>query len=466
MALSGPRSGMTSVAMPFAHKRYATNTTGPWSVKDWRFVVSRGLAKVRRRERPAKMRNPAGSQNPAVCIFSLHYPPEPTGNAPYSGALAAGLAAAGHQVIAHVGFPHYPEWKIYDGYAGWQKVERLKGVEVQRRRHYVPQPPRGVRRLVSELSFGLRLISARWGSPQVVIALSPPLFSTALAVVRLRLTPRRPRLIIWVQDIYSLGMAETGEGGEFAQRITRWVERHTLRAADQIVVIHQQFADFATRELKVPASKVVVVRNWTHLPPSDAVERTAAKIELGWPSDVTLAVHTGNMGAKQGLENIVAAARVADQRSAPVHFILVGEGSERQRLEESAVGISRLEFVDPLDERTFRLALGAADVLLVNEKPGVSAMAMPSKLTSYFDAGRPIVAATAPGGITASEITAAGAGRIVPAGNAPALLDAVLALRDAPGVAAQYGMNGRRHRKAFLNEEQAMSAWQRILREI
>jgi glycosyltransferase involved in cell wall biosynthesis len=395
----------------------------------------------------------------------LHYPPEPTGNAPYSGALAAGLAAAGNSVTVHAAHPHYPEWKIYDGHGGWRKVEQRQGVELHRRLHYVPRPPRGIRRLISEISFGIRLVFARWGSPGVVIALSPPLFSAALAAARLRLTPHRPKLLVWVQDIYSLGLAETGQGGAFVQRVTRWVERQTLGSADRVIVIHERFADFVTKDLGIPSSKVVVLRNWTHLPPSAAVDAAAAKTTLGWPGSATLAVHTGNMGAKPGLENIVDAARLADERNAPVHFILVGNGSERDALKEHALGVSRLTFVDPLGDNDFRLALGAADVLLVNEKPGVSAMAMPSKLTSYFDAGRPVVAATDPGGITGSEMAVAQAGVVVPAGDAAALLDAVLAMRENPEVAAQYGANGRRHRETHLDEGQAIGEWQRLIAE-
>lgn len=405
----------------------------------------------------------AHGRAPDICILSLHYPPEPTGNAPYSGGLAAGLAAAGRRVTVHAAHPHYPEWKIYDGHGGWTRVEELQGVQVRRRLHYVPRPPRGIRRLVSELSFGLRLMFSRWESPGVVIALSPPLFSTALAVVRLRLMRQRPPLLVWVQDIYSLGMAETGEGGDFVQRITRWVERQTLGAADRVIVIHERFAEYVASDIGIDASKIVVLRNWTHLPPSAAVDPPTAKAKLGWPDSVTLAVHTGNMGAKQGLHNIVDAARLADERNSPVHFILVGEGSEKAALEAHGAGISRLTFVDPLDDQDFRLALGAADVLLVNEKPGVSAMAMPSKLTSYFDAGRPVVAATDRGGITASEIAAAQAGVIVPAGDPAALLNAVLMLRGDPEAAAKYGANGRRHREINLGVGQAMDNWQRLI---
>jgi len=401
-----------------------------------------------------------------VCILGMNFPPEPTGIAPYAGALAAGLAASGHEVTAHVAHPHYPAWRIYPGYGGWRRVDNSDGVRVLRLRHYVPRPPRGVRRLLSEISLGVRLFLGRWGSPQAVIAISPPLFATALVVARIRLSPRPPRLIVWVQDLYSLGVAETGEGGELVHRITKWVEKWTLSAADKVVVIHSRFADFVTSEFGIAPSHLEVVRNWTHLPPSAEIDQTAARTALGWPNNAFLAVHTGNMGIKQGLENVVDAARIADQQGLAVHFILVGEGGERGRLEDYAQGISRLTFVDPLSDDDYRLALGAADVLLVNEKAGVSAMAMPSKLTAYFDAGRAVVAATDLEGITASEVRMADAGVVVSAGDPTELLRAVIAVRNDPEAAARFAANGRRHRQDVLDERIAMKRWNGLVEKM
>ncbi len=401
-----------------------------------------------------------------VSILSLNYPPEPTGIAPYTGALAVGLTKLGHHVTAHVAHPHYPEWTMREGYGQWTRVDDLDNVKVMRRLHYVPRSPRGIRRLASELSFGVRLVAARWARPQVIIAVSPSLFCTAMAALRLRVTASRPPLIVWVQDIYTLGLSETAEGNRLVRAITRWVESRTLRAADRVVVIHQSFANFVTQELGVAGSRVVVVRNWTHLAKSEQTDALVAKAALGWPENVTLAVHTGNMGVKQGLENIVDAARAADERDTPVHFMLVGEGGERRWLEERARGISRLTFVDPLGDEEYRLALAAADVLVVNEKPGVSAMAVPSKLTSYFGAGRPVVAAADLCGITASEIAAASAGVIVPAGNPDALLNAVLKVIADPEAAAQLGRNGRCYRDSVLDQDAAIERWANIIDDI
>lgn len=396
---------------------------------------------------------------PRISVLSLNYPPESTGIAPYAGGLAAGLSGAGYHTEVYVAHPHYPEWKVREGYGQWARVDNIDGVRVHRKLHYVPRSPRGVRRLLSELTFGARLVFSRWNRPQVVIAVSPSLFATALALLRGHLSRPKPRMIVWVQDIYTLGMTEIGEGSGVVRAITRWVESHTLRAADRIVVIHQRFADFVTRELGVASSQVVTIRNWTHLPESDPIDAAAARAEFGWPNNVALAVHTGSMGAKQDLGNVVNAARIADERGASVHFLLVGNGGEKNELVERARGIARITFVDHLGDEEYRLALAAADVLLVNEKPGVATMAVPSKLTSYFDAGRPVVAATDPAGITASEIAAADAGVIVRAGDPSALLDAVLAVHADAEAAARFGLNGKRYRAAVLDEQVAIEQW-------
>ena len=397
--------------------------------------------------------------SPDVVIFGLNYPPEPTGIAPYTGALAAGLAESGYEVRAYVAHPHYPEWEIREGYGAWRSAEQRNGVEVHRLLHYVPSNPRGIRRLLSELSFGLRLALCRIGHPRIVIAVSPSLFSTALLLVRLRLTPRRPRVAVWVQDIYTLGMSEIGEGGGFARRVTQWLESRTLRAADLVVVIHERFKEFVTQELGVSAGKVAVVRNWTHLPAWAPVERAVARAKLGWPQEKTLAVHTGNMGAKQGLATVVNAARHAQEIGAPVQFLLVGDGGERQELEKAALGVTHVTFIDPLDADDYRLALAAADVLLVNEKPGVASMAVPSKLTSYFAAGRPVVAATDPTGIAAAEITAAQAGVVVPAGDPEALLQAIIDLSHDDSAATRFGLNGKSYRESVLDQSAAIRRW-------
>ena len=135
-----------------------------------------------------------------------------------------------------------------------------------------------------------------------------------------------------------------------------------------------------------------------------------------------MVLHAGNMGFKQGLENVVAAAALADKTGSSVKFVLVGNGNQRSDLEIRSTGVNAVEFIDSVGESEFPDVLGAADVLLVNERPGVAHMSVPSKLTSYFKSGKPILAAVDEQGYAASEIASAGAGVCVPPGRPELLL--------------------------------------------
>jgi len=83
-------------------------------------------------------------------------------------------------------------------------------------------------------------------------------------------------------------------------------------------------------------------------------------------------LHAGNMGAKQGLENVVEAARLADQRGSPITFVLMGAGNQRSRLTALARGIRSIQFLEPLPDGEFETAVATADVLVLNERPQVA----------------------------------------------------------------------------------------------
>jgi colanic acid biosynthesis glycosyl transferase WcaI len=391
-----------------------------------------------------------------ITILGINYSPEPTGNAPYTASLAQGLVAAGHSVRVITGYPHYPEWQLKDGYSGWAHDELIEGVSVKRRRHFIPSAPSAVHRMHMELSFGLRLVFAQWGKPDVVLVVSPALFSSALALLRIRLSRRRPAVGLWVQDLYSLGVVETGTGSKKLGGLMGKIESLILRSADGVVVIHDRFREYIVNSLGVPLEATKVIRNWTHLPPSPTSGNEQIRAKLGWTTDDVVVLHAGNMGKKQGLENVVEAARLAQERNSRVKFVLMGDGNQRKRLEECAEGITRIQFVAPLPADMFQQALAAADILLVNELPGVKDMAVPSKLTSYFNAGVPVIAATDSGSVTAMEISASRGGLRVDAAAPEALLEAAEELGLDPAGAASFGTNALRFRNEVLSETAAV----------
>lgn len=399
-----------------------------------------------------------------ITIIGLNYAPERSGIAPYTTNLAKNLAAAGHSVSVVTGYPHYPEWKCQQGYGGWQKTEFIDGVKIERLRHYIPEKPTGLRRILMELTFGLRVVAARWDCPDVLILVSPALISTGLAAIRAWPSRRKTPCLMWVQDLYSAGVVETSMATGPLARLAVRLEAAILGRADGIIAIHERFRTYIADTLDVPRRKIRVIRNWTHLPPAPATGQQELREKLGWRDDETIVLHAGNMGRKQGLENVVAAARMAQASDSTVRFVLMGDGNQRAALELAAEGIRNISFIDSLPDAEFQTALTAADVLLVNELPGVREMSVPSKLTSYFNAGVPVLAATDPGSVTAQEVSSAAAGVRVDADNPAALVKAAEMLGSDRNLCLELGTNGLRFRQQMLSEATAMTRYEDFIR--
>ncbi|WP_193598115.1 glycosyltransferase family 4 protein [Microbacterium sp. YJN-G] len=393
----------------------------------------------------------------AVLFVGINYAPEPTGISPYTTGMAEGLARRGHRVRVLTSYPHYPWWQVPEEHAGLPRDADINGVAVRRLRHYIPRRPDNLRRALFELSFGIRALFNRWGRPGVVVVVSPALLASRLVTARARL--QRIPVITWVQDIYTLGISEASDGA--GSRVIRRIERNLADCAARVVVIHERFRRMLVEDVGTTAP-VDVVRNWSHVPEVSDARRVETRRGLGWADDEIVVLHAGAMGAKQGLENVVHAAREATRRSSKVRFVLLGDGNQREHL-ESLGGDPRLQFVDPLPDEQFLATLAAADVLLANERPGLTEMSVPSKLTTYFATGLPVIAAVDASSTTHDEILAAGAGPVVPAGDPVALVDAIEALADDPSAAAAYGATGRAYRAEHLTADAALDAFERTI---
>lgn len=395
----------------------------------------------------------------SILVFGAHYAPEVSGNAPYTSGLAEGLRSRGHDVTVVTQFPHYPEWKCRSDGA-WSRDEVRRGVRVRRLRSYVPSVPSMVRRILYEVAFGVRASLVRWPRVDTVLLVSPTLLSCALILARLRVTRRAVPACVWVQDVYSSGVKEAG-GSSAASRCLGWIERRVLRSADGVVVIHERFRALVVDQMGVSAARVRTIRNWSHIAPrSESLHRARVREGLGWAPDETVLLHAGNMGAKQALEHVIAAARYAEDRDLPLRFVLAGDGSQRRLLERDAAGLTRFEIRPAFSSEEFPSVLDAADVLLVHERPGLLESAVPSKLTTYFRAGRPVIAAVEGAGITAEEVHRSGGGVVIEAGSPEKLINAAVGLRDDPARSVTLGVAGRRYAEDALTPSSALDAFE------
>jgi colanic acid biosynthesis glycosyl transferase WcaI len=157
---------------------------------------------------------------------------------------------------------------------------------------------------------------------------------------------------------------------------------------------------------------------------------------LGIPQTAFVALYSGNLGEKQGIDGLVDVARCFSDDS---EFILVicGDGVGRERLAASSAGLGNIKLL-PLQPLTvFNAFLNMADVHLLPQKAEVADFVMPSKLPAMLASGRPVIAGAKPHTQLACEVE--GCGVVVPPGDSAAMVGAVRRLMDNPQERAQLG---------------------------
>lgn len=366
----------------------------------------------------------------SIIIVGLHYKPETSGNAPYTAAMAEAIAAAGADVHVVTGIPHYPQWEVTDPRylkgQGQYWNESDGKIRITRCRHHVPREPDLVGRARLEASFFRRAsVVLRRASPSAVIAVTPTLSALGAAVAHTRSLP----VGALVQDLTGHAASESGSAGNRVSSLIGSGEYALLRRCDRVGVIADRFGD-VLMENGVQPNRIATLSNFSHI---QAVHLSpqAARSRLGWPVSRFTVVHTGNMGRKQGLDTLVAAARLSDERGDGIDFVLVGDGNQRRALQVLGADLPNLRFVPPLKTDDYPYALAAADILLLCEAPGVQEMSLPSKLTSYTASCRPIIASVQSGGITEEEVRRFRVALITDAGDPRDLLAGVYQLRDS-----------------------------------
>ena len=378
-----------------------------------------------------------------VLIIGINYRPELTGIGPYTTGLAEHLAMRGDQVTVIAGLPHYPDWRLAKGTPRTLvREETIAGVRVIRAAHFVPSRQDAVRRGLYEATFGATALMDRCSAtrPQAIIGIIPSLSGGVLA----RLMGRRygaPYGLVF-QDLMGPAAKQSGMiGGAIVSRATSAAERWACADARAIGVVSTSFEPYL-RSIGVPSDRIMHVPNWSR-PIQAELPAETVRARFGWNRGEQIALHAGNIGLKQGLEQVIEAARLADERGDPVRFVFSGDGNQAAAIRAAADGLGNVQFLGVQSDGMHASLLAAADVLLLSERPTQIDMSLPSKLTAYHAAGRPVIAAVPPGGASSAEVARSASGIVVPAGAPEALLDALSRLRDDPALARHLAQQDR-----------------------
>lgn len=382
-----------------------------------------------------------------VMVIGINYAPDLIGVAKYNTELCESLVAEGHEVRVVTAPPYYPDWKVPPGYRStWYDHHRLNDVEITRAPIYVPSRPSGAKRLLHHGSFLLSaaipaLWSARRWRPDIVFAVAPSLLSAPIAGLAARMTGATSWL--HVQDLevdaaFELGLLRKDTA---THKLMLAVERWILGLFDCISTISPQMMRCLEQKGIAP-EKLLEFRNWidtSAIVPGSNQTRFRSELRLK-PTDI-VALYSGAMSNKQGLELIIEAAAATGKSHPSVHYVLCGNGPVKPTLVEMANGLSNVHFLDLQPQERVSELLNTADIHLLPQKTQISDLVLPSKLAGMLASGRPAVAMAAPGTGIALEMN--GAGLVIPPGDAQALATAVLALAGDEPMRARLGAVAR-----------------------
>ncbi len=396
-----------------------------------------------------------------IALFGINYEPEIAGIAPYTGGLARHLVSEGHQVSVVTGVPHYPQWRRLPNALSKQDIQ---GLSVRRINHYVPKNPRAIGRAVYELSWFLAAapFSLRRDSDAAIGVV--PSLSGAILASMLATYAHIPLGLIY-HDLIGSAAKESGYigGGAFA-RASRFLEVAAARRASSVAIVAEGFRAYFEAGGVLPA-RIVRVRNWASSSAPSAT-RNEARRQLGWRPDEFICLHAGNMGQKQGLDNLIASFALI--RGGQIRLVLAGDGNDRQRLQRLAGELKNctVQFLGVQAPGAYEATLSAADLLLLSQRASVRDMALPSKLSSYLASGRPILAAISENSEAARELLASGGGVIVEPERPERLANAILAMASNEDWANGFGAKGKVFAERELSRVMALQGYGPFLRNL
>jgi colanic acid biosynthesis glycosyl transferase WcaI len=329
-----------------------------------------------------------------ISLVSLNYSPELTGIGKYNGEMCPWFSQRGDDVRVLCAPPYYPEWQVHKGYSGGRySVTEQDGIHVTRCPLYVPQTPSTLKRLLHLASFAisssLALFKDIFRRPEVVIVVEPTLFVVPSVLLFCKVTGAKS--VLHIQDYEVDAMFGLGMGGKLSGLLSRFafgVEHWLMSKFDAVSTISLSMMDKA-REKGVSDDQLIFFPNWSDTDfVSPAVDGSALRHSWGVKESEKVVLYAGNIGAKQGLELVIEAAKRYISRT-DVKFFVVGAGAyvkQLQALTDDA-GLTNIEFKPLQAWEDVPAMLSMADVHLVIQRKGAADAVLPSKLTNILSAG-------------------------------------------------------------------------------
>lgn len=333
-----------------------------------------------------------------ILLLGYNFFPEPTGIGKYNTEMMQWLAKNGYDCTVLTTYPYYPYWQVqppYDKNKLRYSTEQLpvgatSSLLVHRVPMYVPATPSGLKRILLDVSFSItafgRLLHLFVNKKFDYVLVVAPSFQFGLLGIMCKKI-WGAKLIYHIQDMQIEAARDLKliKSTKVINTLFK-TEKYIFNNADYISSISDGMVSRITQKAQ---KKVVLFPNWadtTLIYPLP--DKGSLKQEFGFGESDKIALYSGAIGEKQGLEAILLAAKALEAQPA-LRFVICGSGPYEKNLRAQAVAmqLQNITFLPLQPLERLNALLNMADVHLVIQKANASDLVMPSKLTNILAVG-------------------------------------------------------------------------------
>lgn len=344
--------------------------------------------------------------------------------------------------------------------------EDIAGVRVLRAYTYPSLHRSFVWRVVAFLSFMVTSVVAglRAGPVDLVIGTTPPIFQ-ALSAWLVAVLRRRPFLLeirdLWPE--FAIGM------GVLTNPVlivgARLLESFLYAQATHLLVNSPAYRDYLIKK-GIRVDKITLIANGVDPSMFNSEDQGLHIRSTLHVDDKFVITYAGAIGLANDIPTILNAAEILKDNS-QIHFLLVGDGKERAKLEDSvrARNLTNVTFTGSRPKSDMAGILAASDACLATlQDIPMFRTTYPNKVFDYMAAARPTILGI--DGVIRDVIEAANGGIFVQPGSARALADAVAQLAAQPDTAQEMGRSARAYVVEHFNRADQSRAFTDLIRRI
>ena len=231
---------------------------------------------------------------------------------------------------------------------------------------------------------------------------------------------RKVPYIVPVQDIYPESLLAKLNNRPILSKIIKLlalpIDRYYLSHATYVRTISNEMADYLSQTRDIARDKFVIVNNWQE----DSIFDAQRPNDFG---EIFKFAYAGSVNDSSNIEYLIESYIASAVKESQLY--IYGDGPNKRGCVElvERLGAEGVLFDSVTPDQVPNVEWNS-NVLVLALKPGIAKTALPSKLTAYFLAGRPIIASLDEDSAAAQLIKTYNCGIVVPPSDKQKLLQA------------------------------------------